>query len=165
MNAGSQQIVQADAICTGVKHLLPPFAPAPRSVPCAPPSPPPPYCPSHQHQMQPQFLWMAEVDIYLTPGSFDSLPLDCKFTCHPECRSLIQLDCRQKEGSSLGRRSPEITFTPTFNQVSRGAHRPGWRAASVGGTGPYIQAVLWNSSDTPFHRGLGGDRLALQTSP
>ncbi|KAL1775498.1 ras association domain-containing protein 5 isoform X1 [Sigmodon hispidus] len=41
---------------------------------------------------------------------------NCKFTCHPECRSLIQLDCRQREGSALDRRSPESTLTPTFNQ-------------------------------------------------
>ncbi|ERE74428.1 ras association domain-containing protein 5 [Cricetulus griseus] len=41
---------------------------------------------------------------------------DCKFTCHPECRSLIQLDCRQKEGPALDRHSPESTLTPTFNQ-------------------------------------------------
>ncbi|XP_028620522.1 ras association domain-containing protein 5 isoform X1 [Grammomys surdaster] len=41
---------------------------------------------------------------------------NCKFTCHPECRSLIQLDCRQKEGPALDRRSPESTLTPTFNQ-------------------------------------------------
>ncbi|XP_051059924.1 ras association domain-containing protein 5 [Phodopus roborovskii] len=41
---------------------------------------------------------------------------NCKFTCHPECRSLIRLDCRQKEGPALDRRSPESTLTPTFNQ-------------------------------------------------
>ncbi|ERE74427.1 ras association domain-containing protein 5 [Cricetulus griseus] len=45
-----------------------------------------------------------------------ALAHDCKFTCHPECRSLIQLDCRQKEGPALDRHSPESTLTPTFNQ-------------------------------------------------
>lgn len=41
---------------------------------------------------------------------------NCKFTCHPECRSLIQLDCRQKEDPALDRHSPESTLTPTFKQ-------------------------------------------------
>uniref|UniRef100_A0A8C6HZ49 Ras association domain-containing protein 5 n=1 Tax=Mus spicilegus TaxID=10103 RepID=A0A8C6HZ49_MUSSI len=45
-----------------------------------------------------------------------ALAHDCKFTCHSECRSLIQLDCRQKGGPALDRRSPESTLTPTLNQ-------------------------------------------------
>ncbi|XP_058928020.1 ras association domain-containing protein 5 isoform X1 [Kogia breviceps] len=41
---------------------------------------------------------------------------NCKFTCHPECRSLIQLDCSQQEGPSRDRPSPESTLTSTFSQ-------------------------------------------------
>ncbi|XP_005540694.1 ras association domain-containing protein 5 isoform X1 [Macaca nemestrina] len=41
---------------------------------------------------------------------------NCKFTCHPECRSLIRLDCSQQEGSSRDRPSPESTLTLTFSQ-------------------------------------------------
>nr|XP_003930489.2 ras association domain-containing protein 5 isoform X1 [Saimiri boliviensis boliviensis] len=41
---------------------------------------------------------------------------NCKFTCHPECRSLIQLDCSQQEGSFRDRSSPESTLTLTFSQ-------------------------------------------------
>ncbi|XP_015984742.2 ras association domain-containing protein 5 isoform X2 [Rousettus aegyptiacus] len=41
---------------------------------------------------------------------------NCKFTCHPECRNLIQLDCSQQEGPSRNRPSPESTLTPTFSQ-------------------------------------------------
>ncbi|GAB5583673.1 ras association domain-containing protein 5 isoform X2 [Prionailurus iriomotensis] len=41
---------------------------------------------------------------------------DCKFTCHPECRHLIQLDCSQQGGPSQDRPSPESTLTPVFSQ-------------------------------------------------
>ncbi|XP_058396169.1 ras association domain-containing protein 5 isoform X1 [Diceros bicornis minor] len=41
---------------------------------------------------------------------------NCKFTCHPECRNLIQLDCSRKEGPSQDRPSPESTLTPNFRQ-------------------------------------------------
>ncbi|XP_003410320.2 ras association domain-containing protein 5 isoform X1 [Loxodonta africana] len=41
---------------------------------------------------------------------------NCKFTCHPECRSLIQLDCSQQEGPARDRPSPESTLTPAFHQ-------------------------------------------------
>uniref|UniRef100_A0A2I3LQW5 Ras association domain family member 5 n=1 Tax=Papio anubis TaxID=9555 RepID=A0A2I3LQW5_PAPAN len=41
---------------------------------------------------------------------------NCKFTCHPECRSLIRLDCSQQEGSSRDRPSPESTLSLTFSQ-------------------------------------------------
>uniref|UniRef100_A0A3Q2HF76 Ras association domain-containing protein 5 n=1 Tax=Equus caballus TaxID=9796 RepID=A0A3Q2HF76_HORSE len=44
------------------------------------------------------------------------LALDCKFTCHPECRSLIQLDCSRQEGPAQDRPSPESTLTPNFGQ-------------------------------------------------
>ncbi|XP_042537285.1 ras association domain-containing protein 5 isoform X2 [Dipodomys spectabilis] len=40
----------------------------------------------------------------------------CKFTCHPECRKLIQLDCSQQEGRACDRTSPESTLTPAFGQ-------------------------------------------------
>ncbi|XP_043340703.1 ras association domain-containing protein 5 isoform X1 [Cervus canadensis] len=41
---------------------------------------------------------------------------NCKFTCHPECRSLIQLDCAQQDGASRDRPSPESTLAVTFSQ-------------------------------------------------
>uniref|UniRef100_A0A8C6FHQ5 Ras association domain family member 5 n=1 Tax=Moschus moschiferus TaxID=68415 RepID=A0A8C6FHQ5_MOSMO len=41
---------------------------------------------------------------------------NCKFTCHPECRSLIQLDCTQQDGASRDRPSPESTLAVTFSQ-------------------------------------------------
>ncbi|XP_012615877.2 ras association domain-containing protein 5 isoform X1 [Microcebus murinus] len=51
---------------------------------------------------------------------------NCKFTCHPECRNLIQLDCSQQEGSSSrDRPSPENTLSPPFSQsVCRAAEEP-----------------------------------------
>ncbi|KAI4537116.1 hypothetical protein MG293_013319 [Ovis ammon polii] len=45
------------------------------------------------------------------------LARDCKFTCHPECRSLIQLDCARQDGASRDRPSPESTLAVTFSQV------------------------------------------------
>ncbi|XP_066117609.1 ras association domain-containing protein 5 isoform X1 [Saccopteryx bilineata] len=41
---------------------------------------------------------------------------NCKFTCHPECRHLIQLDCSRQEGPFRDRPSPESTLAPTFDQ-------------------------------------------------
>ncbi|XP_017915580.1 PREDICTED: ras association domain-containing protein 5 isoform X1 [Capra hircus] len=41
---------------------------------------------------------------------------NCKFTCHPECRSLIQLDCTRQDGASRDRPSPESTLAVTFSQ-------------------------------------------------
>ncbi|XP_027420125.1 ras association domain-containing protein 5 isoform X1 [Bos indicus x Bos taurus] len=41
---------------------------------------------------------------------------NCKFTCHPECRSLIQLDCTQQDGANRDRPSPESTLAVTFSQ-------------------------------------------------
>lgn len=67
------------------------------------------------------FLWEAWP---LTPLWF--FPADCKFTCHPECRNLIQLDCSQQGGPARDRPSPESTLTPTFGQVGRRARGPGW---------------------------------------
>ncbi|XP_075385662.1 ras association domain-containing protein 5 isoform X2 [Tenrec ecaudatus] len=50
---------------------------------------------------------------------------NCKFTCHPECRSLIQLDCSQHEGPARHRPSPESTLTPPFRQnVCKPAEEP-----------------------------------------
>ncbi|XP_036609133.1 ras association domain-containing protein 5 isoform X1 [Trichosurus vulpecula] len=41
---------------------------------------------------------------------------NCKYTCHQECRSLIQLDCSHQQGQSRDRTSPETTLTPSFSQ-------------------------------------------------
>ncbi|XP_004641196.1 ras association domain-containing protein 5 isoform X1 [Octodon degus] len=41
---------------------------------------------------------------------------NCKFTCHPECRSLIQLDCSRQEGPARDRPSRETILTPAFSQ-------------------------------------------------
>ncbi|XP_055439722.1 ras association domain-containing protein 5-like [Bubalus kerabau] len=55
----------------------------------------------------------------LLPGRFQRGShglANCKFTCHPECRSLIQLDCTQQDGASRDRPSPESTLAVTFSQ-------------------------------------------------
>nr|XP_020666322.1 ras association domain-containing protein 5 isoform X1 [Pogona vitticeps] len=44
------------------------------------------------------------------------LARDCKYTCHQECRSLIQLDCSQQEGQNRSKPSPENTLTQSYNQ-------------------------------------------------
>ncbi|XP_072504118.1 ras association domain-containing protein 5 isoform X1 [Notamacropus eugenii] len=41
---------------------------------------------------------------------------NCKYTCHQECRGLIQLDCSHQQGRSQDRTSPETTLTPSFSQ-------------------------------------------------
>ncbi|XP_074078638.1 ras association domain-containing protein 5 isoform X2 [Macrotis lagotis] len=41
---------------------------------------------------------------------------NCKYTCHQECRSLIQLDCSHQQGQSWDRTSPETTLAPSFSQ-------------------------------------------------
>ncbi|KAF7467788.1 hypothetical protein GHT09_000826 [Marmota monax] len=51
---------------------------------------------------------------------------NCKFTCHPECRSLIQLDCSEQQGPARNRPSPESTLAPTFGQVGSKAQEPSW---------------------------------------
>lgn len=67
----------------------------------------------------------------LTPcGSF---PPDCKFTCHPECRHLIQLDCGRQAGPPRDRPSPESPLTPTSVQVGSNARGPGWAPQSLPG--------------------------------
>ncbi|XP_008113868.2 ras association domain-containing protein 5 isoform X2 [Anolis carolinensis] len=41
---------------------------------------------------------------------------DCKYTCHQECRNLIQLDCSQQEGQTRNKPSPENTLTQNYSQ-------------------------------------------------
>ncbi|XP_049626926.1 ras association domain-containing protein 5 [Suncus etruscus] len=41
---------------------------------------------------------------------------NCKFTCHPECQHLIQLDCTHQGGAHRDRPSPESTLTPPSHQ-------------------------------------------------
>uniref|UniRef100_A0A8C8VLK6 Ras association domain-containing protein 5 n=1 Tax=Pelusios castaneus TaxID=367368 RepID=A0A8C8VLK6_9SAUR len=41
---------------------------------------------------------------------------NCKYTCHQECRSLIQLDCREQE-QSWNKLSPENTLTQNGSEV------------------------------------------------
>ncbi|CAI5777721.1 association domain-containing 5 isoform X1 [Podarcis lilfordi] len=41
---------------------------------------------------------------------------NCKYTCHQECRSLIQLDCSQQEGQTRSKPSPENTLTQNYSQ-------------------------------------------------
>ncbi|XP_055000477.1 ras association domain-containing protein 5 [Sorex araneus] len=41
---------------------------------------------------------------------------NCKFTCHPECRGLIQLDCRQQGGPARDRPSAESAHAPPSRQ-------------------------------------------------
>ncbi|XP_005059222.1 PREDICTED: ras association domain-containing protein 5 isoform X1 [Ficedula albicollis] len=65
---------------------------------CAPSLAVSPRCP------QPRPLWV--------PHAVPSVPADCRYTCHQECRSLIQLDCRRCQ-SQL---SPEGTLLPACGQ-------------------------------------------------
>nr|XP_060628856.1 ras association domain-containing protein 5 isoform X1 [Anolis sagrei ordinatus] len=41
---------------------------------------------------------------------------NCKYTCHQECRNLIQLDCSQQEGQPRNKPSPENTLTQNYSQ-------------------------------------------------
>ncbi|XP_070601643.1 ras association domain-containing protein 5 isoform X1 [Erythrolamprus reginae] len=41
---------------------------------------------------------------------------NCKYTCHQECRRLIQLDCSQREGETHNKPSPENTLTQNYCQ-------------------------------------------------
>ncbi|XP_077190922.1 ras association domain-containing protein 5 isoform X2 [Paroedura picta] len=41
---------------------------------------------------------------------------NCKYTCHQECKSLIQLDCSQQEGQTRNKPSPENTLTSNYCQ-------------------------------------------------
>ncbi|XP_060087270.1 ras association domain-containing protein 5 isoform X1 [Heteronotia binoei] len=41
---------------------------------------------------------------------------NCKYTCHQECKSLIQLDCSQQEGQTHNKPSPENTLTQNYCQ-------------------------------------------------
>ncbi|XP_061488095.1 ras association domain-containing protein 5 isoform X2 [Rhineura floridana] len=41
---------------------------------------------------------------------------NCKYTCHQECRNLIQLDCSQQEGQTCNKTSPENTLTQNYSQ-------------------------------------------------
>ncbi|XP_053101115.1 ras association domain-containing protein 5 isoform X2 [Hemicordylus capensis] len=50
------------------------------------------------------------------PSKLVLQPKDCKYTCHQECRSLIQLDCSQQEGPSCNKPSPENTLTQNYSQ-------------------------------------------------
>ncbi|XP_069489281.1 ras association domain-containing protein 5 isoform X2 [Ambystoma mexicanum] len=57
--------------------------------------------------------WSEGLQLLRSP-SREFLPIgDCKYTCHPECRSLIQLDCSQRAGGSWDRGSPDSTFMQT----------------------------------------------------
>lgn len=49
---------------------------------------------------------------------------DCRYTCHQECRSLIQLDCR-RPGQCQSQLSPESTLLPPCTQVRRGGGSAG----------------------------------------
>ncbi|XP_054837705.1 ras association domain-containing protein 5 isoform X1 [Eublepharis macularius] len=41
---------------------------------------------------------------------------NCKYTCHQECKSLIQLDCSQQDGQTCNKPSPENTLTQNYCQ-------------------------------------------------
>lgn len=58
--------------------------------------------------------------------TFSFLPprADCRYTCHQECRSLIQLDCR-RPGQCQSQLSPESTLLPPCTQVRRGGGSAG----------------------------------------
>uniref|UniRef100_A0A452TB90 Ras association domain-containing protein 5 n=1 Tax=Ursus maritimus TaxID=29073 RepID=A0A452TB90_URSMA len=78
----------------------------------------------HRAVLPPSASLLILPDSYPPPPRGSSTA-DCKFTCHPECRNLIQLDCgRQEEGASQDRPSPESTLPPIFSQVAEETQRP-----------------------------------------
>lgn len=56
------------------------------------------------------------------PHCLVSLHADCRYTCHQECLSLIQLDCR-RPSQCQSQLSPESTLLPPCSQV-RGEGAP-----------------------------------------
>uniref|UniRef100_A0A7N4NVR4 Ras association domain-containing protein 5 n=1 Tax=Sarcophilus harrisii TaxID=9305 RepID=A0A7N4NVR4_SARHA len=61
-------------------------------------------------------LWSESLQLLRRSRSQAGLAQDCKYTCHQECRSLIQLDCSHQQGRFRDRTSPETTLAPSFNQ-------------------------------------------------
>lgn len=66
------------------------------------------------------------------PHAVLSVPADCRYTCHQECRSLIQLDCH-RPGQWQSQLSPESTLLPPCSQVRRGGGSGGHSPAVTGG--------------------------------
>ncbi|XP_033008764.1 ras association domain-containing protein 5 isoform X2 [Lacerta agilis] len=61
--------------------------------------------------------WSEGLHLQLKRPSREALlAKDCKYTCHQECRSLIQLDCSQQEGQTRSKPSPENTLTQNYSQ-------------------------------------------------
>ncbi|KAM9595498.1 ras association domain-containing protein 5 isoform 2-T2 [Morphnus guianensis] len=59
--------------------------------------------------------WSEGLRLLRTPSREVSLVRDCRYTCHQECRSLIQLDCR-RPGQCQSQLSPESTLLPPCTQ-------------------------------------------------
>ncbi|XP_074833826.1 ras association domain-containing protein 5 isoform X2 [Carettochelys insculpta] len=59
--------------------------------------------------------WSEGLHFFRRPSSEVLLVKDCKYTCHQECRSLIQLDCSQ-QGQPWNKPSPENTLTQNCSQ-------------------------------------------------
>ncbi|KAG6935510.1 Ras association domain family member 5 [Chelydra serpentina] len=59
--------------------------------------------------------WSEGLHLLRRPSREIFLVKDCKYTCHQECRSLIQLDCSQ-QGQPRNKPSPENTLTQNCSQ-------------------------------------------------
>ncbi|XP_019144485.1 ras association domain-containing protein 5 isoform X2 [Corvus cornix cornix] len=59
--------------------------------------------------------WSAGLRLPRRPSREVLLVRDCRYTCHQECRSLIQLDCR-RPGQWQSQLSPESTLLPPCSQ-------------------------------------------------
>ncbi|XP_026510942.1 ras association domain-containing protein 5-like isoform X1 [Terrapene carolina triunguis] len=59
--------------------------------------------------------WSEGLHLLRRPSREVLLVKDCKYTCHQECRSLIQLDCSQ-QGQPQNKPSPENTLTQNCSQ-------------------------------------------------
>ncbi|XP_059573196.1 ras association domain-containing protein 5 isoform X1 [Alligator mississippiensis] len=71
----------------------------------------------HGHRFQPAAPRLAWCD--LCGGAVRPPALrcaNCKYTCHQECRSLIQLDCNQPGEQPPNKASPENTLTQDYSQ-------------------------------------------------
>uniref|UniRef100_A0ABM5G6T9 Ras association domain-containing protein 5 isoform X1 n=1 Tax=Pogona vitticeps TaxID=103695 RepID=A0ABM5G6T9_9SAUR len=69
------------------------------------------------HRFQAFALWRGWCDLCGAAVEQRALRCaNCKYTCHQECRSLIQLDCSQQEGQNRSKPSPENTLTQSYNQ-------------------------------------------------
>lgn len=129
MIARSHKIMEVKTVCQRVKHKFTLTIPGGTELFSHPPLLSCTFfLPGAKHSLRGCFSGWKWTGSCLNPnppphGSFTA---DCKFTCHPECRNLIQLDCGRQEGPSQDGPSPESTLPPIFSQVGSKAQGPAW---------------------------------------